>query len=288
MSDALVFTDTACDLPQETLDEHGIGLLHMPYTLGEEQHLGDGMDIDDFYDTLRQGARSTTAQVRPTDCEAAFRSAYEQGKAAVVVTISSGLSASYDGAVAARERFMAEHPDAHVYVVDSLAVSVSQGLLLVEMVSQLESGVPVEEVVGWAESNRLRANAVFTVDTFEYLVRGGRVSAAVGAVGGMLDVKPVLHVDSKGELAVLKKTRGRKRALAMLADMTCERMIEPARQTVIINHGQCPEDAAALERLFTERCPVAGVRQGRIGVIIGTHVGPGGLAIGFWGSPERV
>ena len=103
----------------------------------------------------------------------------------------------------------------------------------------------------------------------------------------MLDIKPILNVDGEGRLAVLKKTRGRHHALSMLADLVAERIVEPERQTIVINHARCPEDAEALEGLLAERFAVGGVIHSRIGVIIGTHVGPGGLAVSFWGGPTR-
>jgi DegV family protein with EDD domain len=140
-------------------------------------------------------------------------------------------------------------------------------------------------VVAWAEANRLRANAYFTVDSFEYLVRGGRVSPAVGAVGSALNVKPVLYVDAEGRLTALKRVRGRRHALAALADLIVDRIVDPGQQTIIVTHAQCLDDAKSLIGLLTDRLAVQDVRLGRIGVIIGTHTGPGGLAVGFWGKP---
>jgi len=290
MSDALLFTDSSVDLPADLLEEVGVELLAMPYTLGDVEHPSRSQPeptIDEFYDALRTGVLSKTAQVRPADCIAAFDKAYASDRAALLLTISSGLSATYDTALAAREAFLEEHPDARIHVIDSLSVSVNQGLLLLKIAERLRDGHSADEVAVWAESNRLRTNAVFTVDSFEYLVRGGRVSPAVGAVGSVLDIKPILKVDREGRLSVLKKTRGRHHALSMLADLVAERIVEPEHQTIVINHAQCPEDAEVLEGLLAERFTAGGVIHGRIGVIIGTHVGPGGLAVSFWGGQAR-
>jgi DegV family protein with EDD domain len=127
---------------------------------------------------------------------------------------------------------------------------------------------------------------VFTVDSYEYLVRGGRVSPAVAAAGSVLSVKPVLHVDAEGRLAPFMKVRGRRRALSALTEATAERITNPGEQTVIVNHAQCPEDADALISMVQERVVVQAVRVGRVGVIIGTHVGPSGLVLAFWGRPR--
>lgn len=289
MRDALLITDSACDLPRSTLDAVGVELLFFPYALDGEEQFDDAdqdRSLDTFYDALRGGARSTTAQLRPADCEAAFRHAHDLGMAAILVPISSGLSASYGTALTVREEFVRENPGARIYVVDSLSVSANQGLLVIEMARQLDDGASAEEVVEWAEANRLRANACFTVDSFEYLVRGGRVSPAVGAVGSALNVKPLLHVDAKGGLTALKRVRGRRHALMALADLVADQIADPGGQTIIVNHAQCLDDAESLVRSLTERLAVQDVRLGRVGVIIGTHMGPGGLVVGFWGKPR--
>ena len=287
--ETVLITDSGCDLPPGVLEDIGVELLFFPYTLNGEDHVddfGQTLSYDAFYDALRSGARSTTAQARPIDCEAVFQRAYDLGKTALLVTISSGLSATYDVAMLAREQFLGEKPDARVFVVDSLSVSAGQGLLVLEMARQLAGGASAEAVAAWAEANRQRVNHIFTVDSLEYLVRGGRVSPAAGAVGSVLDIKPVLHVDAEGRLAPLKKLRGRRRALAALAEVAAERIEDPEAQTVVIDHAQCPEDAAALRGMLAERINIRGMIEGRIGIIIGTHVGPGGLVVSFWGRPR--
>ncbi|MHB1135926.1 MAG: DegV family protein [Coriobacteriia bacterium] len=289
MQDALLITDSGCDLSREALEEAGIELLCLPFSLdGDERpdEVEQDLSPDAFYDALRAGARSTTSQVRSPDCEAAFRRAHDAGKAAILVTISSGLSASHDTALMARERFLQEFPDARIHVVDSLSVSAGQGLLVMEMARKLADGASADAVVVWAEDNRQRVNAVFTVDSYEYLVRGGRVSPAAAAAGSVLSIKPVLHVDAEGRLAPLKKVRGRRHALWALTAATAELITNPQEQTIIVNHAQCPEEADALVHMLQERVVVRAVRVGRIGVIIGTHVGPGGLVLAFWGKPR--
>ena len=289
MQDTQLITDSGCDLSREVLDAAGVATLFFPYTLdGEERFddFGQTLSYDAFYDALRAGARSTTSQARPVDCHAAFQRAHDLGKTAVLVTISSGLSSTYDTALTARERFLQENPDATVHVVDSLSVSAGQGLLVLEMAARLADGMSAEAVVAWAEDNRQRVNHLFTVDSFEYLVRGGRVSPAVGAVGSVLNIKPILHVDAEGRLAPLTKLRGRRRALAELSEMVAERIEDPEEQAIIIDHAQCPEDATALNDMLAEQVAVRAVIADRIGIIIGTHVGPSGLVVAFWGTPR--
>lgn len=289
MHDTLLITDSCCDLPSETLEEAGVEVLYLPYALdGEEQRseAEHGLSPDAFYDALRAGARSTTSQVPSTEYTAAFQRAHDAGKCVILVTVSSGLSSSYDTALVARERFLQESPHARIHIVDSLSVSAGQGLLVIEMAKKLADGASAEAVVQWAEDNRMRANTVFTLDSYEYLVRGGRISPAVATAGMVLNVKPVLHVDAEGRLAPFMKVRGRRRALLALAETAAKRITNPEEQTIIVNHAQCPEDANALIDMLQERIAVQAVRTGRIGPVLGTHGGPGALVLGFWGTPR--
>lgn len=282
-----LITDSGCDLSLDTLEGAGVELLYFPYSLDGQERLDDfgkTLPYDAFYDLMRAGATSTTSQARPVDCEAVFRRAHDSGKTAVLVTISSGLSASYDTAMTVRGKFLHDNPDANVYVVDSLSVSAGQSLLVLEMARRLATGMSAEDVVTWALINRHRVNHLLTVDSFEYLVRGGRVSAAVGAASTILHVKPVLYLDAKGRLALLKRCRGRKRALATVSELVAERIRSPRRQTIIIDHADCPQDAKTLRDKLAAKIAVHGVIADRIGVTIGTHTGPSGLIVAFWGK----
>jgi len=289
MQDTMLITDSGCDLSLDVLGAAGVEVLFFPYTFnGEDQFDDFGLTLscDDFYDALRAGASSTTSQARPVDCRRAFEQAYALGKTALYVTISSGLSGSYETALTARNRFLEDRPDADIHVVDSLSVSAGQGLLVLEMARRLNEGMSADAVVTWAECNRLRVNHLFTVDSFEYLVRGGRVSAAAGAAGSMLNIKPILHVDAEGCLVPLKKTRGRHKALKMLADIVAEHIEDPEEQTIVLDHAQCPDDAITLSGMLADQFTANDVISDRMGIVIGTHTGPGGLIVGFWGRPR--
>lgn len=289
MDEAVLITDSGCDLSIAELTDLGVEVIFFPYTIDGKEMLDDfgrTLSYDSFYDALRAGARATTAQARPLDCEVAFQRAHNRGKVAVFVTISSGLSGTYETALTARDRFLSQNPGAKVYVVDSLSVSAGQGLLVIEMARMLADGTSVEDVVAWAEHYRLRVNTLFTVDSFEHLVRGGRISPAVGAVGSVLNIKPVLHVDAAGRLAPLKRLRGRHNALEAMSGMVAERIENAERQTIVIDHAQCPEDATTFRDMLATRVAVHSVIADRVGLIIGTHTGPSAVVVSFWGKPR--
>jgi DegV family protein with EDD domain len=200
------------------------------------------------------------------------------------VSLSSSLSGTYDTAVLARDMFLEEHPGADVHCVDSLCASGGEGLLVLEAARRLADGGTAAEVTDWLDGNKMRVNHYFTVDSFQHLVRGGRVSPLVGMAGGALNIKPVMRMDGEGRLVPLKTPRGRHRAIEMLADLAAANIEDAGSQTIIVSHGDCEDDAAALERLLAERCHPAGIVRTRIGVIIGTHTGGGVLSVYFWGK----
>jgi DegV family protein with EDD domain len=287
VSDTALITDSCCDLSPEMVQAAGIEVLPFPYTLDGVDHLDDfgrTMPYEDFYAALDNGAVAHTSQIPLTEYYDAFERAFAQGKSVLLVSLSSTLSGTYEASLLARDNFLDEHPDADIVCVDSLCASGGQGLLVLEAARRLAEGATAQDVARWLDANKLRVNHYFTVDSFTHLVRGGRVSPAVGMAGGLLNIKPVLYMDGAGRLTPLKTPRGRRRAIETLADLACANIEDAAGQTVIVSHGHCADDAATLERLLAEKCGVTQVATTRIGVIIGTHTGGGVLSVYFWGK----
>lgn len=284
-----LITDSACDLPPEWTDAAGIEVLPFPYTLDGVERLDDhgrSISFEDFYAALEGGADAHTAQVPYVEYWDAYERAHEDGAAAVVVNLSSGLSGTHETSLMARSDFLAEHPGAEIHCVDSLCASAGLGLLVLEAARLAASGMPAAELARWIEENRLRVNHIFTVATFDHLVRGGRVSPAVAMVGSMLDIKPVMRMDAAGHLVPVKRPRGRRRAIETIVDLVAQRIVDPAGQRVLVSHGDCADDAELLVRLLRERAGVTDAAITRIGVIIGTHTGGGVLSAYCWGIPR--
>jgi DegV family protein with EDD domain len=265
----------------------GIEVLPFPYTLDGVEHLDDfgrTMPLEDFYAAIDAGAVAQTAQIPFAEYSEAFARAFEQGKSVLLVSLSSSLSGTYETSLLARDRFLEEHPGADIHCVDSLCASGGEGLLVLEAARRLAKGGTARDVADWLDANKARVNHYFTVDSFQHLVRGGRVSPLVGMAGGALNIKPVMRMDGEGRLVPLKTPRGRRRAIEMLADLAAANIEKADRQTIIVSHGDCADDAATLEGLLTEKCHPAGIARTRIGVIIGTHTGGGVLSVYFWGK----
>lgn len=285
-----IITDSACDLPVTLTRERGIEVLPMPYSMkGEDRFddLGVSTDLDSFYADMRAGARVVTSQVTLGTAYAAYERAYALGHEVVVISLSSELSGTYTSALLAAEQFREAHPDASVHVVDSRCACTGEGLLVLAAAERARAGAPAADVAAWAQSARGRVNHVFTVNTFDHLVRGGRVSAAVGAAGTLLNIKPVMRVDDRGRLVPFSKPRGRRKALETIANTTAERIEDLASQTIAISHGQWPELAEEMKRLLLDRVDVAGVIDARIGCVIGGHTGPETLSVFFWGKERE-
>jgi DegV family protein with EDD domain len=288
VSETVLITDSCCDLPPDMLDAAGIDVLFFPYTLDGEEHLDDfgrTIPLEDFYTALDGGATAHTSQVPLAEYFEAFERAYESGRSVLLISLSSGLSGTHDTSVLARERFLEGHPEADIYCVDSLCASGGEGLLVLEASERLGRGATAREVAEWVEENRTRVHAVFTVDSFEHLVRGGRVPPAAGMVGTMLNIKPILHVDVEGRLVPLKTPRGRRRAIEMLAAMVVSGVGDGDRR-VIVSHGDCADDAAALVAKIREAGHVTDILTTRTGVIVGTHTGRGVLSAYYLGTPR--
>ena len=288
-SDFVLVTDSCCDLTRDIVDAMEIGVLEFPFTLDGEQYfddLGAAMPHAQFYERMRQGSAPTTAQVPMSAYLAAFRSAAEAGKPLLLLSFSSGLSGTYDAAVIARNAVVAEFPGADIRVVDTLAASAHQGLLVLEAARRRDAGVTIDELEAWVLGNTQCLNVYFTIDSLEALRRGGRVADWAAAAGTMLDVKPILRVNSRGELVVDRAVRGRRKSLRALAEIFGRRAVDTAASTVVIGHADADSDAAALEVLLRGTCEIGEVLTFDLGPVIGSHTGPGMVAAVFWG-PER-
>ena len=281
-----VFTDVTSDLPAEYARERGLTVLPMTVTLDnqEYQYAGnpeqDGLDIHAYYEALRSGSNSTTAQVNVQLYLDVFTEAIEAGDECVYIAFSSGLSGSYQAACLAREQIEEKH-QGKLYVVDTLCASLGQGLLVHLVLDKRDEGASAAELAAYAEQMRLRVNHWFTVDDLMFLKRGGRVSGVAAVMGAMLSIKPVLYVDNKGHLIPVSKVQGRKRALKALVDKMLELAPNAKEYPIFISHGDCEADARLVENMVKKQTGADVRLLNPIGPVIGAHSGPGTAALFF-------
>ena len=285
MSDYKIITDSGCDLPQQmlsSLDARAVPLFVNFKGADREDTVDVG--IKEMYAGLRAGEAATTSAVNPDRWMEVMETALADGEDVLTITFSSGLSTTYQSAVIAANELKEKYPERKILVVDSLSASLGQGLLIWYAAKKKSEGLSVEELAAWVEDNRLHLCHWFTVDDLMYLKRGGRVSAATAVVGTMLKIKPVLHMDDEGHLINMSKARGRKASIEALAEKAMELGAGYDNSTMFICHGDCLEDAEYLASLAKEKCGAKEVFIGYTGAVIGSHSGPGTLALFFMGS----
>lgn len=285
MSDYLISTDSTYDMPESYRTEHSLLVHPLFYTLNETVYGGEhDMDIKEFYSLLRKGEIATTMATNLEDVTARFRAVLESGKDILHIGFSSALSSSFNNAAVAANELQKEFPEREIRCIDSLCASMGQGLLVHYAVQKQASGMSMDELTQWLEENKLHFCHQFTVDDLHFLQRGGRISKTVAILGTMINVKPVLHVDNEGRLVPLKNVRGRRKALTALVDNMEKQAAGFPNGTVFISHGDCEEDARYVGKLVTERFGITDIRYNYVSPTIGSHSGPGTVALFFLGK----
>lgn len=282
-----IITDSCSDLTKEQYAAYNISHASMTVLYKGEEHtnISDLAQVKNFYDSLRQGQTASTAAVNPDSWALVMEEALVKGQDVLCLVFSSGLSTTYQSAVIAAEELREKYPQRQIRVVDSLCAAPGQGLLLHHACAKRDAGYTLDQLAAWCEENKLHLCHWVTVDDLQHLKRGGRISATTAIVGGMLNIKPIIHMDDEGKLNTVAKMRGRKAALEYLANKAAQMGNGWDNETVFIGHGDCPEDAAALEALVRQKCPwVKNVVIHYIGAVIGAHTGPGVLALFFLGE----
>ena len=287
MRDYVITTDNNSDLPESYYTEHGVGCTYLSYTMDGQHYSHENfLPVKEFYDRMRKCSMPTTAQVNPEDARALIEPYLKAEKDVLHIAFSSGLSGSYNSARIAGEELQEEYPDRKIVVIDSLAASLGQGLLVYLAQKKKEEGKTMDEVAQWVMEHRLNMVHTFTVDDLNHLYRGGRVSKTTAVVGGVLNIKPVLHVDDEGKLIPVGKVRGRKKSLLALVDMMEEKLgnYKNSCDTIFISHGDCEQDAQFVVDKIKEKYPIKTVLMNHVGATIGAHSGPGTVALFFVGE----
>ena len=280
-----IITDSCCDFTADMYQQLSLSVQPLTITYNGETFPDRNDDsLKEMYDGFRAGQSASTSAVNPDSWGCRMRSVLERGEDALVLAFSSGLSTTYQSAVIAAEELKAEFPDRRILVSDTLCASLGQGLLVWYACRKRDSGASMDEVYQWVEDNKLHLCHWFTVDDLMYLKRGGRISSATALVGTMLNVKPILHVDDEGHLVSVSKSRGRKASIQALAQKVSELGAGYDNSTMFISHGDCREDAEYLAQQLKEKCGVKEVVISYVGAVIGSHSGPGTLALFFLGS----
>lgn len=283
----VIITDSSCDLPLEYIEKNNIPTLGIVCNFKGKDYIedfGKTLTYEEFYSAVRAGELPSTSQINSFRFVEEFEKYIKEGKSVIYLAFSSGLSGTYNSSLIAREEVIEKYPDADITIIDTRSASMGVGLIVYYAYEILKNGGSKEEIVNWVENNKLKVNHWFTVDDLHHLKRGGRVSATSAAIGTILDIKPVLNVDNDGHLIPITKVKGRKKSIKALFERFQNHVVNPEEQTIFISHGDCLDEALSLKAMIEKEYKVKGFMINHIGQAIGSHSGPGTIALFFIGE----
>ena len=294
MSEYILSCCSTADLTQEHFESRDIHYICFHFELDGKQYLDDlgkSIAFHDFYQAMKNGAETRTSQINAEEFIQYFTPFLEEGKDILHLTLSSGISGVYNSAMIAREELMEKYPDRKIYIVDSLAASSGYGLLMDKLADLRDEGMDIDSLYSWAEENKLKLHHWFFSSDLTFFVKGGRISKTAGFVGSVMDICPLLNVDYQGKLIPRFKIRTKKKVIQAIAN----KMEEFAQNGLeysgkcYMSQSDCPEDANAVAKLVEEKFPGLNgkVEINDIGTTIGSHTGPGTVALFFWGSERK-
>lgn len=285
-----IVTDSCCDVPYQLLAEKEVAFIPMLVNINGKEYLddlGQSFDYEQFLQSLRDKQQPTTSQINVGRYIEFFKPYCEKGEAVLYLCFTSGMSGSYNSALQAVAILKEDYPDADIQVVDTLAASTGEGFIVLEAAKRKQAGLSMAEVIAWVNDNKMKLQSWVTVDDLSHLYRGGRLSRTEAAMGGLLNIKPIIHVDAKGSLQNVGKVRGRNKALQKVVDETVSHLVSKENQTVYVAYSGDIEAAEKVMSLLKEQMEVTESAIFPLGPTIASHTGLGCIAIFTFGQ-ERV
>ena len=291
MTDYIISCCSTADLAKEHFEKRDIHYICFHYEMdgvAYSDDLGQSMSFADFYKAMTEGADTKTSQINASEYEAYFEGFLKEGKDILHLRLSSGISGSINSALIAKDTLEERYPDRKIYIVDSLAASSGFGLLMDKLADLRDGGMDIDELCAWAEENKKKLQHWFFTSDLTFFVKGGRVTKTAGFVGGILSICPLLHVDENGKLVPRFKIRTKKKAIEAIVnqmELNAEDGLDYSGKCYISNSA-CREDAEAVAALIESKFPKLNgkVEINHIGTTIGSHTGPGTVALFFWGK----
>ena len=291
MADFILSCCSTADLSREHFEKRGISFICFHFELDGTPYmddLGKSIPFDEFYQRMTDGADTKTSQINVEEYCEYFERFLQEGKDILHLTLSSGISGSVNSARIAQGMLQEKYPERNIFIVDSLAASSGYGLLMDKLADLRDEGKSIDEVRDWAEENKKNLQHWFFSTDLTFYVKGGRVSKTAGFIGNVMNICPLLNVNFEGKLIPRQKVRTKKKVIAEIVD----RMEQNAENGLdydgkcYISNSACEEDAKAVAELVEARFPKLNgkVEINSIGTTIGSHTGPGTVALFFWGK----
>lgn len=276
-----IFADSGSDLPKSFFDENDVTLIPLSVLIDQNEY-ADVIEIDskEVFDAIRSGKQPKTSQASPEKLLSTWKELAKSGEDGIYIAFSSELSGTYNTAVMMRDQVKEGNPSMNMIIIDSRCASAGYGLLVKEAVRLRDAGEDVRSIERKIRDMAAHMEHLFTVEDLDYLAKGGRVSKTSAFIGGLLNIKPLLHVES-GKLVPIEKHRGRKKVFRRMLDLMDERGVNLSEQHIAISHGDDMETALEVKALIEERFNPKEIDIHMIGSVIGSHAGPGTIAIFF-------
>lgn len=294
MSNYVISCCSTADLTKEHFEKREISYICFHFELDGKQYmddLGESIAFGDFYQTMAEGADTKTSQVNVAEFEEYFERFLKEGRDILHVTLSSGISGTWNSASIAGEILKEKYPERKIYILDSLGASSGFGLLVDELADLRDAGKTIDEVYQWGVENRLKLQEWFFSTDLTFYVKGGRVSRTSGFVGGILNICPLLNVNREGKLIPRYKIRTKRKVIEAIVEQMERHVADGSEYTgkCYISHSNCWEDAKAVADLIEKRFPnlKGKVEINWVGTTIGSHTGPGTVALFYWGAERE-
>ena len=294
MENYVISCCSTADLTKEHFTKRGISYICFHYELDGKQYrddLGETMPFEEFYQAMQNGADTKTSQINAGEFEEYFEPFLKEGKDILHVTLSSGISGVLNSANIAKDILQERYPDRKIYIVDSLGASSGYGLLMDKLADLRDEGKNIDEVYEWVNANKLKLQSRFFSTDLTFFVKVGRISKTSGLVGNILNICPLLNIDRAGKLTVRQKIRTKRKATEAIVKQM-EQYAEDGLDysgKCYISQSACVEDAKAVAALIESRFPKLNgkVEINYVGTTIGSHTGPGTVALFFWGTKRE-
>ncbi len=289
MKEFVITADSNCDLPESLIDKYRIAIIPHYYYL-EDVTYGDEVNLapKEFYDKMRNGLMPTTIASNPEVIRKTFRKYIDQGQDILHISFSSVLSGGCGNVVMGAQEICEDNPEAKIIVLDTLNVSLGEGLFVLKAAEMRQAGKSIDEVAQWLEAHKSEFCVQFTVDNLFHLHRGGRISKTTAIVGSMISIKPILYVNPEGQLVALKSVRGRRKSLNTLCDEMMDSIgkYKDTDDPICIVHGDAYDDAVFLEGRVRELLPQKQIIMNYVSPSIGAHSGPGAIGLIYMGEKK--
>ena len=289
MKPFIIVTDSCCDLDKPLREKYGIEYIPMYFSLDETTYPADvdwkDFSAKEFYDLMREGKRFFTSQVPVQDYLTSFEGFIQKGYDILSISCSSALSASVKASYVARDELLQKYPDSKIICIDSLNSCFGLGGLCITASELRQSGMVIDEVAAWIEENKLSMNQECTVEKLNYLKQAGRVSTMSAVFGGLLNIKPIIISDAKGQNFAIEKVKGRATSIDRIAERMVNTYKDVNYQKVYIAHADCMDVAETLKQTIHQKLgKEIPIHIGYIGPIVGASCGPGTFAVYFYGN----